>query len=49
MIHCQERSSPETDSVYPVDRPESSILAGLIRQQAKITPMDTSTLVYHFA
>ena len=49
MIHCQKRSTHETGSVYPLGRPESSILADPFRQWAKITPWDISILVKHLA
>lgn len=49
MIHCQKRSTPETGSVYPLGRPESSILADPFRQWAKITSWDISVLVQHRA
>ena len=49
MIHCQKRSTPETGSVYPIDRPESSILADSFRQWAKITSRDISILTQHLA
>ena len=49
MIHCQKRSTPETGSVYPLGRQESSILADPFRQWAKITSWDISILIQHLA
>ena len=49
MIHSQKRSTLETGSVYPIDRPDSSILADPFRQWAKITSRDISILKQHLA